>query len=240
MKIRNIAFRSVLEDDEKILRVFRQFFPAPKVLFHLIFWGGIAGGLAWFFAGTEYQISAAVPAIFGAYRIGVVFLRWYKNAVLMTDQALVFVEWKKPFWQKITRLDYWDLDEVSLERTSAREFFSGVGDLVFERVNGGESLIFEQARRPKRTIKIIHKHRERMLDEKNFTEESALKNLLSQMVQGHVRQDGQPQRSGEKSAPASKNLEKKSSKKVAPVVEIEDSVEVDFELDEEGGISLEL
>lgn len=237
--MKHVAFRSVLEDDEQILRVFRRSFPGARFLFHLILWGGLAGGLGWFFAGTEYQLTAAVPAIFGVYRLVILWMRWHKNAVLMTDQDLIFIEWRKPFWQKITRLDYWDLDEVALERTSAREFVAGVGDLIFSRCNGGDDLVFEQARRPKRMIKIIHRHRERMLDEKNFTEESALKNLLSKMVQGQVRVDGQPIRVTD---PEQKPeiISKKKSKKSVPIVEVEETVEVDFELDEEGGISLEL
>ena len=74
-----------------------------------------------------------------------------------------------------------------------------------------------------------------MLDEKNFTEESALKDLLSQMVQTQVRNGGQPDRNmGE----ILNDLNSIKESDIEDKPEDGDSMEVDFELDDEGGIEI--
>ncbi len=168
--------------------------------------------------------------------MAVVFWRWYGNAVLMTNESLVFAEWSGFFNRKVTRLDYWDLDEVGMERKGIGMFLAGVGDVIFEKVSGGQPYIFTRMNRPKRAIKILRAHRGRMLDEKNFTEESALKKLLSQMVQTQVRAHGQPERD---TAPFEQQDQSPASD-TKRELSVEEFVEVDFEMDDDGGIAIEL
>lgn len=242
MNLQRLGFMSQLEDDEIIERSFRRPFSpifSRMMMWVLIFF--IIGWAIWTFVprilplGDSSRWLIILVVIFGIERLLRVFWQWYGNAVLMTNESLVFAEWDGFFDRRTVRLDYWDLDEVGLERRGAAAFFTGVGDLVFEKTNGGTPYIYKGVNRPKRAVKILRHHRGRMLDDKNFTEESALRNLLSQMVQTNVRKQGQPDREtvedfNERAKNDPQELEMEKS----------GSVEVDFELDDEGGIEIEL
>ncbi len=238
MNFQRIGFGSQLEEGEKVERSFRR--PFTPSCSKIILWSFLFGAIGWMIwtfiprilpLGNESRWLIALVVIMGMIRMLRVFWEWYGNAILMTNESLVFAEWKGFFNRKTIRLDYWDLDEVGFERQGAASFFAGVGDLIFEKINGGTSYIYKGVKNPKRAIKILRHHRGRMLDEKNFTEESALQKLLSQMVQTHVRKEGQPIRDTEEFL-----REKDEDLDIS-----EDSeVEVDFELDDDGGIEIQL
>lgn len=243
MNLKQLGFASQLEDDENVVRAFRRPFSptSSKMLMWLFLFVAIGYGI-WAYVpkilpnmSVDARWLVVIPVIFGIERLSVVFWRWYGNAVLMTDQSVVFAEWEGFFNRRTTRLDYWDLDDVVIERKGIAMFLAGVGDLIFQKINGGNPYTYEGINRPKRVVKILRKHKEQILDEKNFTEESALKNLLSQMVQTQVRAGGQPSR--EMGEVISKlNTIKDSDIEEYP--EAGDSIEVDFALDDEGGIEI--
>ena len=253
MNLQRIGFASQLEDGERVERSFRR--PFYPMFFQFFMWTTVFGALFWavwvYFPkilpmGNTSRWLVLLIVGFGFVRLLKVFWKWYGNVILMTSESLVFAEWNGFFSRKIVRLDYWDLDEVGLEREGAMTFLTGVGDLVFEKVNGGTSYIYKGVSRPKRAIKILRHHRGRMLDEKNFTEESALRNLLSQMVQTHVRKNGQPVRHGKEFLADGEFLETEKWRKDEGFLDDdeevidEEVVEIDFELDDDGGIEIDL
>jgi len=194
INFQHFGFREFLEDDEGVVRVFRKpfIFAFNKILFRLILWGSIAVGF-WFFLPEKYALVWAIMGVFALYKCFSAFAYWYVNAVLMTTESLVFVEWHKFFERRSTRLDFWDIDEIEVERVGVASFIYNYGTLRFQKY-GGELHAVHKIYRPSRVAKIIEEYREQFLDAKNFTEESALKELISNMVQGHVREHGQPER----------------------------------------------
>lgn len=247
MNLKAIGFASQLDDDEIVIDTFRRPFSSTgsKLLMWLIIFSVIGYGI-WSYVSLilpgmpiDSRWLILVPIIFGVERVLVVFWKWYGNAVLMTSESLVFTSWEGFFDRKITRLDYWDLDDVGMERKGIGMFISGVADVVFEKVGGGEPHIYLGMNRPKRAVKILRNHRAKMLDEKNFTEESALKKLLSQLVQTQVRSDGQPPRDMGETLAALKNASNQAPKSSPESLDNE-AQEVDFELDDEGGIEIRL
>jgi hypothetical protein len=243
MNFQRIGFASQLEDDEIVERSFRRpFAPIFSRIMMWLFVFSFLGWCVWTFLprilpfGNQSHWLVLLVVIFGIERLVRVFWKWYGNAVLMTNESLVFAEWEGFFDRRTVRLDYWDLDEVGLERKGVASFFAGIGDLVFEKTTGGDPYIFRGVNNPKRAVKILRHHRGRMLDEKNFTEESALRNLLSQMVQTHVRKNGQPLRE----QTGFENNEKEEISKEEISIDGEELMEVDFELDDDGGIEIEL
>ncbi len=242
MNLQRIGFRSQLEEDERVEQSFRR--PFSPVFSRMMVWVFVFFALGWsiwtfvpqiFPLGNASRWLVVLVIIFGIERLLRVFWQWYGNVILMTNESLVFAEWEGFFDRRTIRLDYWDLDEVGMERKGVASFFAGVGDLVFEKINGGTPYIYKGVNRPKRAVKILRHHRGKMLDDKNFTEESALRNLLSQMVQTNVRKNGQPQRQTETDF----NGRIQNDPQERERVEHED-IEVDFELDDEGGIEIEL
>ncbi len=243
-KLRTFGFRSILEDDEIIVDVFRRplFFTLSKIIFRTVFWGGLAA-IIWFFYPTKlFYVWAGISA-FGIWKILGVYCLWHFNCILMTNENIILIEWPKLFHRKFARIDYWNIDEIGVERLGLKSFAANYGTVFFAKVNGGSLLRFTKANRPNYVARTIEAFREKMVDSKNFTEESALKNLLSQMVQTHVGKEGEPIR------PKYTELKKSSAPPPTPKTEVphpkkpkyeSETILVEKELDDFGGIEIDL
>ncbi len=241
-KLRTLGFRAMLEDDEIIVDVFRRplFFAMSKIATRSILWGGLAA-FCWFFYPSQLFYLWNGLIVWGIWKILGVYCFWHFNSILMTNENIILVEWPTPFHRKFTRIDYWNIDEVGVERVGISSFAANYGTIFFAKVNGGELLKFSRANRPNYVARTIEAYREKMVDSKNFTEESALKNLLSQMVQTHVGTNGEPER------PDHTKLQKTSSPPVKKEVPHPkkthyetDNILVEKELDDSGGIAIDL
>jgi len=252
------GFGYFLEDDEKVLRVFRT--PALFMLIRSFFHSAIFGGIAyiiWYlyrsYNGFDLTYVWGFFALFALYKVLGAFFIWYYNAIVMTNESLVFIDWKKLFHRSFSRIDFHNLDEIEVARHGVKSFLLNYGTLSFQKVNGGETIAIKGISRPTWASRNIEKYREEIIDNKNFTEESALKGLLSQMVQRHVGDSGQPDRQLEdiitqiepKIAPVKekesffKFFKKEKPKKKKTTFE-KMSVKVEKEFDDEGGIEFDL
>ncbi len=243
-KIQSCGFGAMLEDDEIIENVFRRpfFFALSKIVFRITLWGGIAATVCFFYPTQLFYLWIGI-AILAAWKALGAYCFWHFNGILMTNENIILVEWPELFHRKFTRIDYWNIDEVGVERLGIKSFAANFGTIFFAKVNGGELLRFTKANRPNYVARTIEAYREKMVDSKNFTEESALKNLLSQMVQTHVDVNGEPERQ--------KGTELKKSYEPTPQVTTkiphhekpkyeEESILVEKELDDFGGIAIDL
>ena len=174
----------------------------------------------------------------------------------MTNESLIFIDWKRFFHRSFSRIDFHNLDEIEVARHGVKSFILNYGTLLFQKVNGGSEIKMKGINRPNWTSKVIEKYREEILDNKNFTEESALKGLLAQMVKRHVENNGQPDREFEdiiteivpKVAPPKKKkgksfferFKRKAPPKKQHIKFEKMSVEVEKELDDDGGIEFDL
>ncbi len=201
--MRKFIFNCFLEEDEFIIKVFRQplFFFFHSIFLRAIFWGGLAFSIWFFYPRYEFAenlnfdinyIWQAVALVGILHSIGP-FCFWYINSIIMTNESLIIVDWPKLFIRRSTRIDFHNLDEVTVEKLGIRAFLMNYGNIVLSKVNGGEAYTIPSISGPTRCARTIESYREKILDEKNFTEESALKGLLGGMVQRHVGDHGQPE-----------------------------------------------
>ncbi len=250
INLRYLGFQSFLADDEGIVDTFRTpfLFALNRMIFRFALWGGLTAGL-WFFLPPQYFPIWVIAGAFCIYKVFGVFANWYVNAILMTSESLIFVEWHQFFKRKSTRLDFWDMDEIEVERMGISSFLYNYGTLRFQRY-GGELQAMHKVSRPGRAAKIIEAYREQFLDAKNFTEQTALKELISNMVQTHVREHGQPEREkrqGTRDEGQAKKKEERREKKevkksiVSKIFKADEMpIEVEKQLDDEGGIEIDL
>jgi hypothetical protein len=258
MNFKSLGFSDFLEEDEIVESVFRHPFSRTfmKIMRNIIVFGAL-GWLIYFYLNNyhydysqtnRYGLFFLIPVFVGIIRIFKIFIDWYGNAILMTTESLVFAEFVHLFDRKITRIDYWDLDDVELEKKGVSDYIGNRGDLIFTKVSGGKDVYFKRINNPKKIIEKIRKHKSLMLDEKNFTEESALKDLLSKLVQTHVRKDGQPERKQVVEEDISEEvLEKENLAKKEEKYHFHNdldngsiNIEIEKELDDEGGLEIEL
>ncbi len=269
------GFGYFIEEDETIFRVFRTpfLFIIPRLVFSALFWGALAYGVWYFYRSYSLESVSGMVTTYNLSFLwgGLVLLMlykvigslgfWYYNGIIMTNESLVFVDWKKLFHRNFSRIDFHNLDEIEIEKKGLKSFFMNYGTLRFQKVNGGGEIVVPCMNRPLWVSRTIEKYREEILDSKNFTEESALKHLLSQMVQQHVGINGQPSRKGEdyellqedfyeiagkqKKIMKPKPPQKKTSfgsffKRGKKSTKAEPSIEVEKELDDTGGIDIDL
>lgn len=255
-------YRGFLEDDEKIKKIFRR--PVIFVIQPMIFWGtvwALVVGACWFFY-PQYNLEQSfdlsliwqIALVIGIIHTLIPAIAWYINAIVMTNESVIIIDWPKPFERRSTRIDLHNLDEITTERVGWKSFFLNYGNVIFNKVNGGEPIIVRQISRPTRVARVVETYREWSLDKKNFTEESALKGLLSHVVKRHVGEHGQPQREKRddryetrhdplddvpEATPArvSEPVRRKKSK---PVTQSESGLEIEKQLDDTGGIDIDL
>lgn len=270
-----IGFGQFLEEDEKVHHVFRTpvLFMLFRVLINVAIWGGMAYGVWYFFRSYnahDLTLIWQTAVAWAAYKILGSFFHWYYNAIIMTNESLLFIDWKKLFHRNFARIDFHNLDEIEVEKKGLRSFAWNYGTLRFQKVNGGGEIVVPHMNRPSYCARVIERYRESMIDHKNFTEESALKGLLSQMVQRHVGENGQPDReleeaidkvqgkgntntpsvplfekAGEEPTRQKKSFFEKIKERNKPKPQKERhfesmSIEVEKELDDDGGIEFDL
>ena len=123
------------------------------------------------------------------------------------------------------------------------------GHVVINKVNGGESIVVKNVSRPTRCARIVESYREYAIDQKNFTEESALKGLLSHVVRRHVGDHGQPER--EKKIDRYETVSQPQPEIPVPprpaptprsarVRQSDHDIQVEKQLDDTGGIDIDL
>ena len=234
MNLKRFGFNSFLEDEEEVVNVFRRLLSPVfgKIIFHFILWGGMAFGI-WFFLPVNINFILLLPLVVGIYKILSLYVNWYVNAIVMTDVGLVFVEWPSLFQKQSTRIDFYNLDQVGVLKLGFKSYLGNYGTLNFFQV-GGHHVEFHGINRPGQVARLIEKQKEKTIDNKNFTEESALKHLISQLVLTHVKDHGIPSKDGRTASerieyvPASRALD----------TDVED-VEVEVEFDDEGGVEID-
>ncbi len=276
MTFLKFGFGYFIEEDEKVLRVFRHpfIFVLPRMFIHVLLWGGLTYVFYFLYPTYDFKSSSGVIhsydltmvwgffALLTLYKVLGALGYWYYNGIVMTNESLIFVDWKKFFHRNFSRIDFHNLDEIEVEKRGIRSFLLNYGDLRFEKVNGGSKVLVHRINRPMWTSRTIERYREKILDAKNFTEESALKNLLSQMVQHHVDEHGQPTRETERFRLKTKDFyhleeaeqevvearkqkeasffEKLVPKKIVKKEQRYREIEVEKELDDTGGFDLDL
>lgn len=188
-----------MEEDEKVLSVFRRpiLFSIPGFTLRATVWVSIIT-VGWFFYRSYNDIDLTnvwqALTLLGFVHTLAPMWKWYFNALVMTNESLIIVDWPRLWERRSTRIDFHNLDEITVERSGVKSFMLNFGNLMLAKVNGGGEHTVKGLARPTKTARAIEDYREWHLDKKNFTEESALKGLLSGMVQRHVGDSGQPQR----------------------------------------------
>ena len=161
----------------------------------------------------------------------------------MSNESLIIIDWPKLFEKRFTRIDFHNLDEITVEKVGFGAFSLNYGMLTFQKVNGGEEFNVSQINRPNKVARIIESYRENILNQKNFTEESALKGLLSQMVQTHVKDNGQPDREIKTPLLEPKNEDegdKKSFFQFKRKSKLKSELLEEIEFGDEGGLDIKL
>ena len=240
MNWKSFGFRRLLEDGEEVKQVFRSsgtVYVIKVAMILLLTVGAVF--FVWFFFPRDLVWVPLMPIFPGIYFIAGVIARFWSNALLMTSESLVFIEFERLYFEKISRIDYIDLDGIEIERQGPRDYLANFGTLNFAKVGGGEVKVLPNVFNPRKVVKIIMEHKAKIISAKNFTDESALKELISGMVMSQSREHGAP--SEDDPLPAKAAEGNSATEKIAKKRRFHNTqIEVEKELDDEGGLGFDL
>ena len=185
---RDIFFNSHLEDGEEIQRVVHKhwFVIIYEILKVALLGFTIPFFIYYTFPGffwlmILWMIVASVRFIYIAFD-------WYLDAWLLTNQAIIDVEWNGFFDRSAQRIEYTTIEQVSY---SFKGFFQTIfryGNLQVQQPGGDTEI--QNIERPRIVSSEINKLREKYTSDQNFNDEEKLKDVLTGMVRRHIDKHG--------------------------------------------------
>jgi hypothetical protein len=183
-----IIFSRHLQDDEKLVYVVHShWFAAYKPVCKVSFFGMLIPAFFYLMFPVEVALW-----IFGTwFALGFIrFFRevmdWYFDALLVTNYGIVDLDWRGLFDKSSSRIDFDTLTGVAFEK---RGFFSNIlnfGSFTIQSF-GGDDLSLPMAASPQHSEKEVMEAKEKYTHERGMEDEKVLKEILSGMVQRHVR-----------------------------------------------------
>ena len=191
MIFQQLLFSRHLDEDEKILYVgHKHWTEVLSSLFKISFFGV---GFPWCFylvLGAPPLLWFAIAATILSYiRIFYILVDWYFDAILVTTESLLFVEWHGLFHQESTRIAYHSVESITWETEGFWSVMLGYGTLSIER-DAADSIRMERISNPKRLELEIMRGKEDHEDRNIGANTDALKDILSHLVADHIKRHG--------------------------------------------------
>lgn len=192
MRMAEYMFSDYLEDDEEILFIgHRHFFVMTRDLIRIIVTHAVIPLAAWLFFPQLIWVYAIWAAL-GVVRLLLLVQDWYYDCWLITDMAVVGVEWTGYFERASDRVEYQSIEGVSYKIKGVIPTMFNYGNITLAKLGGPTTVTLKDAYNPKRVEKHIVRFQDKFLTKKNFTDQEVLKKLLSDIVSSHVKEHGLP------------------------------------------------
>ena len=179
----NVFFNGLLEKGEKIQYVLhRHPVLIYKKMLKVMFAGLLLPSLL-FILFPVMKWGAFVWAFLGALKIAYLCMDWYFDAWLVTNQGVIVSEWGGFFNRSSSRIEFHTIEEVSY---TVQGFWATVlrfGTLSIASFGGSHATTLKYAIRPKKMTRIIMKHQSKFMQKKTLKDHSALKTMISEMIQ---------------------------------------------------------
>ncbi len=191
MFFQRILFGRHLEDNEKILYVGHKHWREIVLsLFKISFFGLVFPWGIYLLTGLIGLFWFALLATVIVYiRIIFILIDWYFDAVIVTSESLLFIEWHGIFNQESTRVTYGSVESISIETKGFWDVVLGYATISIER-DAAPAITIEKIRNPKRLELEIMKGKE-TYEEKHMSQNSeALHDILSNLVANHIKKNG--------------------------------------------------
>jgi hypothetical protein len=189
MIIDTLVFNKHLEKREKVLYAVHKHWikimkPALMVAFFgfVVPWGFYLIG---FNTKLFFWIAVAWSAV--AYlHFMYTFIDWYADVWLVTDMAIIVIDWRGFFSNTATRIGYEDIEGVGYEISGFWPTMLRYGHITL-KVMSGNNLDMKDAARPQKAELAVMRFQDKFMNDKEMQDAGSLKTLLSQMVSHHMR-----------------------------------------------------
>lgn len=124
-------------------------------------------------------------AIIAVFKLLLLVADWYFDALLITNQSLIDIEWKGIFKRSSTRIEYHTIEGVSYEIVGFWGTVLNFGDITIERIGSGKVFGLKDVGFPKQAEREILNAQNEFVRNKSFRDHKALKDLLTNMMQDY-------------------------------------------------------
>jgi len=121
----------------------------------------------------------------GLFSLGVFFLDWYFDALLITNQTLIDLEWQGIWNRSSTRIEYHTIEGVSYEKNGFWAIMLNYGNLSIERLGVGQPVGLNNVSIPRSVEREILDAQNQFMRNKNFRDHQTLKDMLGTMMQDY-------------------------------------------------------
>ena len=110
------------------------------------------------------------------------FLDYYLDALLITDRAVIDVEWHGWFHRESTRIEYSSIEGVSYEIQGILGTFLKYGTITIERIGSGSVVEIENVKNPRDVESAILACQTECLRTKNLKDSAQVKDIIAEIV----------------------------------------------------------
>ncbi len=178
-----LLFRRHLEEDEELRKIVHKHW---SVILIAVIWPSVSVLLA-IATAVLLPYRTAILLAGGWASFSIVwwlrnFLSEYLDAWLVTDSAVIAIEWFGWFHRKSTRILYSDIEEVSYEVQGILATLFRYGTVSIERVSTGAVTSLDYVPHPRETEGVILRSMEEYLHTKNLKDAKNVQEILSTIV----------------------------------------------------------
>ena len=176
-------FNRHLEDDEElVLVVHKHWFIGLKFLFWPVaVFIVLIGLLAFAFSLPVFYVVAALGIFTVVWGIRN-FLDYYLDAWLLTESAIIDIEWHGWFHRTSSRVLYSDIQVVSYEIDGICGTLLRFGTIGVEKISTGNEIVLEYVSRPRSVEAHILQQMENYMHSKNLKDAGAVQEILSDVI----------------------------------------------------------
>ncbi|HCW32317.1 MAG: hypothetical protein UT36_C0010G0071 [Candidatus Peregrinibacteria bacterium GW2011_GWF2_39_17] len=181
----NLFYRSYLNPGERINYVAHVH---PLVIYksfvQIVFLGLLLPSL-FYVLMPPLWILWAIWAGLGCVKLFLWGADWYYDALLITNQTLIDLQWDGIFKRSATRIEYHTIEGISYEVSGFWPTILNYGDISIERIGSGKIVGLKSVMFPKSVEREILQAQNEFIKNKSFKDNQTLKDLLANMLQDY-------------------------------------------------------
>lgn len=184
-------FRGSIEENENILYIaHKHWIRFLANSFQLILLGIIMPwGLYLILTSPAMFWIATIISVVVYGKISIIFLDWFYDAILITQNSVVFVEWDGLFHRKSTRIALSGIESIEVESKGFWTYVFNYSSVSIEH-SDGNPIHMPHIRNAKKLEKNIVKFQHELTNRTTHENTEALKDILSSLVKDHIQKHG--------------------------------------------------
>lgn len=193
MILQKFLFRGHLDEGEQLLFVaHKHWFLILFPLLKFFFLGILFPWMIWLFVDFSFWWMAFWHLGFIAWFLYET-MDWYLDALLVTNASVIDIAWHGLFYRTSSRVDYADLKEITYEVNGIMATLLDFG-ILNVHLNSGKEISLENVTDPKNVELVIKGYKQKFLHAQKMTDSATIQEILSDIVQHHIAENGLPQK----------------------------------------------